>query len=159
MDIDLKLLHTGNVNSIDISGEYDIDSKYYENTDIIKLNTVSVNGDVTRQYDEDNELNDYIKCSIKGTMIIPDSISLEEIEYPFEIEYDDFLEENCKNSENTLEIFTFLWENIVLEVPLQFTKVRDLSKFHGDGWRLLSEDDKNLESNPFSDLLKDFEKE
>ena len=51
-----------------------------------------------------------------------------------------------------------MWENILLEVPLQFTKVRDLSKFHGDGWRLIREDE--LENNnPFSELLKDFEEE
>ena len=158
MEIDLKLLHSNNTNSIDISNSYEIDSSYYKDTDIIKLNKVDVKGKITRRENEDGELDDYVECTIKGSMIIPDSISLEELEYPFIIEYDDFLEENCKNNENTLEIFTFLWENIVLEVPLQFTKVSDLSKFHGDGWRLLSEEDKILENNPFSDLLKDFEK-
>ena len=158
MDIDLKLLHTGNVDSIDISGSYNISDDYYKNTDIIKLDNVIVSGSVVRKYNDDEELDDYIKCSIKGSMIIPDSISLEEVEYPYEIEYDDFLGENNKKSENILDIFAFLWENILLEVPLQFTKVSDLSKFHGDGWRLLSEEEKILENNPFSDLLKDFEK-
>ena len=75
------------------------------------------------------------------------------------IEYDDFLGENNKKSENILDIFQFLWENIVLEVPLQFTKVKDLSKFHGDGWKLISEEELNASHNPFSDLLKDFEEE
>ena len=159
MDIDLKLLHTGNVDSIDISGNYNIDEEYYKNTDIIRLDEVIVKGNVTRKYNDLEELDDYVTCSIRGSMIIPDSISLEEVEYPFDIEYDDFLGENNKKSENILDIFAFLWENILLEVPLQFTKVRDLSKFHGDGWRLLSEEDKTLENNPFSDLLKDFEKE
>ena len=159
MDIDLKLLHTGNVDSIDISGNYNIDKSYYENTDIIRLDEVKVEGSVTRKYNDLEELDDYIKCNIKGNMIIPDSISLEEVDYPFDIEYDDFLGKNNKKSENILDIFAFLWENILLEVPLQFTKVSDLSKFHGDGWRLLSEEDKTLENNPFSDLLKDFEKE
>ena len=159
MDIDLKLLHTGNVDSIDISGNYNIDEEYYKNTDIIRLDEVIVKGNVTRKYNDLEELDDYVTCSIRGSMIIPDSISLEEVEYPFDIEYDDFLGENNKKSENILDIFAFLWENILLEVPLQFTKVRDLSKVHGDGWRLLSEEDKTLENNPFSDLLKDFEKE
>ena len=58
-----------------------------------------------------------------------------------------------------LDIFQFLWENIVLEIPLQFTKVKDLSKFHGDGWKLVSEDELTTRNNPFSDLLKDFEEE
>ena len=107
-----------------------------------------------------DELENYINCTIKGIMTIKDSISLEPVEYNFETEYDDIIEENCKKSENTLDIFQFLWENIVLEVPLQFTKVEDLSKFHGDGWKLISEDDyKTSGNNPFSDLLKDFEEE
>ena len=159
MNIDLKLLHTGNVDSIDISGKYNLDKEYYKDTDIIKLDEVVVDGKVERKYNDDEELDDYVTCSIKGKMIIPDSISLEEVEYPYEIEYEDFLGENTKKSENILDIFEFLWENILLEVPLQFTKVRDLSKFHGDGWRLLSEEEKILENNPFSDLLKDIEKE
>ena len=92
-------------------------------------------------------------------MIIPDSITLENIEYPYEIEYDDYLEDNCKKNENILDIFQLLWENIVLEVPLQFTKVKDLSKFHGDGWKLVSEDELVKNNNPFSDLLKDFKEE
>ena len=89
-------------------------------------------------------------------MIINDSISLEEINYPYSIEYDDYLEDNCKKNENILDIFQFLWENIVLEVPLQFTKVSDLSKYHGDGWKLISEDDLEKRNNPFNDLLKEF---
>ena len=101
----------------------------------------------------------YVEAIIDGIMIIPDSISLEEAEYPFHIEYNDFYEENDKNNENTLDIFAFLWENIVLEVPLQFTKVSDLSKYHGDGWKLISEDERNLQNNPFSELLKEFDKE
>ena len=75
------------------------------------------------------------------------------------LEYDDIIDENCKKRENILDIFQFLWENIVLEVPLQFTKVDDLSKFHGDGWRLIDEDELNKSNNPFSDLLKEFDKE
>ena len=92
-------------------------------------------------------------------MEIPDSISLEKVCYPFCIEYDDIISESCKKNENILDIFQFLWENIVLEVPLQFTKVDDLSKFHGDGWKLISEDELSTRNNPFSDLLKDFDKE
>ena len=74
-------------------------------------------------------------------MIIPDSISLENIDYPYEIEYDDYLEDNCKKNENILDIFQFLWENIVLEVPTYFTEVKDFSKIQGDGWRLIREED------------------
>ena len=159
MEINLTSLHNNLIDELEIDNTYKIDKEYYKNTDIIYLSEVKIKGIITRKENEDNELDDFIECTITGTMIIPDSISLEEVEYPYNIEYSGFFEENSKKSENVLDILAFLWENILLEVPLQFTKVSDLSKFHGDGWRLLTEEDKNLENNPFSDLLKDFEKE
>lgn len=158
MEIDLSSLHSGVVDKVSITGNYKLDKDYYQNTDIISLGDISVVGDVFLKEDEDG-LKDYVKCQIKGVMIIPDVISLEEVEYPFTIDYDDFILENDIKSENLLDILGFLWENIVLEVPLHFTKVRDLSKFHGDGWSLISEDELINHDNPFSDLLKDFEKE
>ena len=159
MFIDLTLLNSNTVNEIDISNTYSIPESYYENTDIISLNNVLVKGKIKRIDNEEDESTLYIDAIIDGIMIIPDSISLEEVEYPFHIEYNDFYEENDKNNENILDIFAFLWENIVLEVPLQFTKVTDLSKFHGDGWKLISEEDRKHEANPFSELLKEFDKE
>ena len=161
MEIDLSLLHSSTVEKIDITNNYNIPMDYFKNTDILKLNNIKVTGNVYRdmsEYDE-GELVDYIKCKIEGQMIIKDSISLEPVEYPFLIEYDDILEENCKKNENTLDIFQFLCENIVLEVPLQFTKVDDLSKFHGDGWKLISEEQLVTTNNPFSELLEDFKEE
>ncbi len=155
MNIDLKLLHSNTVSEIDISGEYSIPHEYFEGFDVISVDNIKVDGFITK----DEEEEDKISCTIDGNMIIPDSISLEEVSYPFMIEYDDIIEENCKKDENTLDIFRFLWENTVLEVPLQFTKVDDLSKFHGDGWRLISEDELRQQNNPFSDLLKDYDKE
>ena len=161
MNIDYSLLVSGTKNEIDISNTYNISKEYFENTDVLALNEIEVNGKIYQGMSEDDpdELVEYIKCNIKGTMTIADSISLEPVEYPFSIEYDDIIEENCKKSENTLDIFQFLWENIVLEVPLQFTKVKDLSEFHGDGWKLISEDELKTSNNPFNDLLKDFEEE
>ena len=159
MNVDLSLLHVGNVSEIDISGVYSLSADYYQDTDILSLSDLLVKGRITEKENEEGQYADYISCTIKGKMILPDSISLEEVEYPFEIKYEDFLEENTEKSENTLDILAFLWENTVLEVPLQFTKVRDLSKFHGDGWKLIQEEELHQEKNPFHDLLKDFEKE
>ena len=154
MNIDLSLLHTNVEDRIDITGKYDIPKELYKNSDIKLLNDIDVEGYVYLNEEEEDSIN----CSIKGQMIILDSITLEEVEYPFSIEYDDIIPENSKKSENILDIFEFLWENTVLEVPLQFTKVDDLSKFHGDGWKLISEEELNTRNNPFSDLLKDYDK-
>ena len=128
---------------------------------IRKIENIKVTGKVymASSIDDADEEEDYIKAKIEGDIILTDSISLEPVSYPISIDFDDILEQNCKKDENTLDIFQFLWENIVLEIPLQFTKVKDLSKFHGDGWKLVSEDELNKSNNPFSDLLKDFEEE
>ena len=161
MNIDYSLLVSGSTKEINITNTYTIPKEYFENTDVLALNDIKVEGMIYQGISEDDpdELTEYIKCQISGEMTIADSISLEPVEYPFSLEYDDIIEENCKKSENTLDIFQFLWENIVLEIPLQFTKVKDLSKFHGDGWKLISEDELKSSNNPFSDLLKDFKEE
>lgn len=161
MNIDLTLLHNYSIDEIEINDKYSIPDSYFENSNVLELKNIEVCGKITLVASEDDyDLeSDYMKCTIKGTMKIEDSISLEPVDYKFEIEYDDYIEENCKTSENSLDIFAFLWENIVLEVPLQFTKVEDLESFQGDGWRLVSEEEATNSNYPFKDLLKDIEKE
>lgn len=161
MNIDLTALHSHVVDKVDITNIYTIPEDYFGTTGVKKLEDIKVDGYVYLSPSEDDieEEVDSINCKIEGNMIIEDSISLEPVQYPFSINYDDIIEENCKKNENTLDIFQFLWENIVLEVPLQFTKVKDLSKFHGDGWKLISEEELVSNNNPFSDLLKDFKEE
>ena len=141
MNIDLSLLYSNATDEIDISNVYSIPKKYITNSDVLALDNIEVKGIITK---EEDEL--YVKMQINGVMLLKDSISLEPVEYPFSLEYDDFLEENYKNYENTLDIFQLLWENIVLEVPLQFTKVKDFSEYKGDGWKLISEDELKKEN-------------
>ena len=162
MDIDLSLLHSQTIKEKDISGTYSIPKEYYFDPSVISINDIKLVGKVymAPSLDDIDELTDYIKADISGTIILQDYISLDPLEYPISIKYDDILEENCKKDENTLDIFQFLWENIVLAIPLQFTKVEDLSKFHGDGWRLISEDELDKpNNNPFGELLKDYKEE
>lgn len=161
MEIDLTLLHSGTTKEIDISNLYTIPKEYFSTTQVLEISNIKVEGKIYQaSSDKDEEkYQDYIQYKINGDIILEDSISLEPVNYPIFLEYDDVLEENCKKNENTLDIFQFLWENILLEVPLQFTKVKDLSKFHGDGWRLISEDEQKTSNNPFSDLLNNDKEE
>ena len=154
-EIDLTLLHTNSIDKIELDGRYDIPSEYYKDSDVLRLDPVDVRGSIIRETDD----IDYIDIDVNGTMYLQDSISLEEEKYPFSLKIEGNLEEFTTNLENTLEISSFLWENIVLEVPLKFTKVEDLSKFHGDGWKLVSEDEIASHNNPFKDLLKNEEEE
>lgn len=145
---------------LDFDGDYIINSdiiipsEYYKDSEIHDINHLHIAGKL--YYDSDHII--HVILEMAGNMVILDSISLDEVSYPFSIEYDDILEESYKNDENKLDLFEFLWENIVLEIPLRFTKVQDLSKFHGDGWKLISDEEIISSSNPFSDLLKNFDK-
>ena len=158
MNIDLNPLHNNRVSEIDISNTYNIPKEYIYEESVLEANNIVVNGKIyLKEIDENDYLDDYLECTIKGKIKVEDSISLEPIDLDIDIEYDDFIDENYKKDENTLDILRLLWENIVLEVPLQFTRVNDLSKFHGDGWKLISEEELKHSSNPFSELLKDFD--
>ena len=161
MNIDLTALHSHVVDKVDITNIYTIPEDYFGTTGVKKLEDIKVDGYVYLSPSEDDieEEVDSINCKIEGNMIIEDSISLEPVQYPFSINYDDKIEENCKKNENTLDIFSFLWENIVLEVPLQFTKVEDFSKFRGDGWKLVSVNELTENNNPFSELLDKMKEE
>jgi len=161
MNIDLTPLHANTKDRIDITNTYTLPTEYFGTTGVKKVENIKVEGYVYVAPSEDDleEEVDWINCKIEGKMELEDSISLEPVDYPFSIEYDEILEENCKKNENTLDIFSFLWENIVLEVPLQFTKVKDFSKFRGDGWKLVSENELTTNNNPFSELLEKMKEE
>ena len=73
-------------------------------------------------------------------------------------EIDEILDEFLKNNQNSIDILEILWQNIVLEIPLKYTKEEDLSKYQGDGWKLISEDEVKRD-NPFSILAENMKKE
>lgn len=153
--IDLSLLHSNSVEKIKIDEDIVFPSEYYDNTDIKGFSFVHVVGDIERSTDED----DFLNLDVSGEMLLLDSISLEEVPYPFSFKLSGSMKEILGNCPNTLAILELLWENIVLEVPIRFTKVEDFSKFHGDGWKLVSEEDNAHENNPFSEILKEFGEE
>ena len=104
-----------------------------------------------------------INCHFSGTMYINDSISLEIVPYDFEFDIEEKLEdlkENCQDcynfSKNTLDLIKVLWQNIVLEVPISYTKVID-ANLKGNGWELLNEEKKpdiDPRLKKLEDLLK-----
>ncbi len=162
--IDLNKLYDRNIDKIELNEEYTIPSELITDERIKSLTPVKVKGFINLVQDDDLDEQIYISCNITGTMMLEDSISLEEIPYDFSIDYDDYLEENLKNNENRLDIFPFLWENIELEVPIKYTKEKDLEKFHGNNWRVVSEEEIESresinENNPFKQLLDDYKKE
>lgn len=148
MDINLIDLYTGRKKEILIDEKVNIDKKYYENSDVKDIKDVVVKGRFFLDYE--NVVN--YELDVKGTFLLEDAISLEKVEYPFTSQIEDHLEENSKKIQNSLDLIEILWENIVLEVPLKFSKVEDLSQYKGEGWKMISEDDLKLKNNPFADL-------
>ena len=127
-----------------------INSEVEYDNNIHDLKDSSVSG---RIYINDaNEI--YLECLFKGKMIIEDSINLELIPYDFEVNIEENLDKINENyegvyafSKNTLDLKKILWQNIVLEVPISYSKVQD-AELKGDGWELTSEDKKTSEIDP-----------
>ena len=112
--------------------------KEFDKGDIKDLKNVHVNGYLTiSEYDE----LDY-NLTITGTMILEDSVTLEETEYDFESEADDSAgnyEKYLNKNRNLLDILPILLENIVSEVPIQIKKEGStLQNVSGNGWEFES---------------------
>jgi hypothetical protein len=110
----------------------------FDKGDIKDLKNVHVNGYLSiSEYDE----LDY-NLTITGTMILEDSVTLEETEYDFESEAEDSAgnyEKYLNKNRNLLDILPILWENIVSEVPIQIKKEGStLQNVSGNGWEFES---------------------
>ena len=137
---------------INIDNDINIPLELIEESDIRKLSNVHFTGSLSKLVDDTYELTG----TIKGTMIIPDNITLEDYTYDFTSEIEEKIEETRVNYQKTLDITEDLWQNILVEIPLYAVNDKNKSiKLEGDGWRLISEDDINTNSdnNPFKDLL------
>ena len=128
--------------------------EFYENTDIIRLEDIHVVGDVFYNLSDEIEAN----IRITGKMILKDAITLEEISNNLDIDIAEILEKTAKyykKEQNTLDKLEFLWENIVLEVPISLTKSSGIN-LKGEGWELNrdEEDDINPELAKLKDIFK-----
>lgn len=149
MIIDITVLNNSLKNYMDIDSSFTIPDEYFENTDIISLKDLNIKG-VVEKLDISFIT---VKAIVSGVMIIPDSISLEPIEYNFECEIDEEIENFDEKSSNLLDITDILWQNIILEVPLKLSNVENFNDYQGDGWKLVSEDSIEINTNnPFKEL-------
>lgn len=154
MFINLEELNSNVKDEILISSEVNFDKDLLSNSSIKDLKDVFVNGKIYK--DASDEF--VIEATVEGKMIIEDSISLEDVTYPFLINIDENIEEILQKDKNTIDIIPILWQNIVLEVPLRYTEVKDLSSYSGDGWKLISEEEVKS-NNPFLELKEKYKEE
>ena len=159
MKIDLSKLIYNNAYKLPVEGEIIIPDDMLVNTDIRRISPVKVIGYV---YNNEEELE--LSITIKGTMVLPCARTLKDVNYPFNIEINDVIGQNSDNSleinQNTLDIFPIVWQNILVDVPLRvLAPDAEEESIEGDGWRLITEDDKNEEIDPRLSKLKDYFKE
>lgn len=138
-----------NDKKIIIDNDVVINEELLSSSTIRRLENVHFSGTLSRLIDDTYELSGVLK----GTMILPDDITLEDYEYNFTSEIEEKIEETRINYQKTLDITEDLWQNILVEIPLKAVneKNKDL-KLEGDGWRLISEDDVKTSNNPLSSL-------
>lgn len=143
------------LNKLEINNkfEYDEDIEFnrelYHNDEIKDIKNTHLKGYIYYNSAEILEIN----LEVKGIMFVSDSVTLEPIEYPFNIKIDEeydlndgYFKEYYENDQNILDIMRVLWENIVLEVPMHLTNTKD-AKLEGVGWSLGSNED-NKEIDP-----------
>ena len=157
MKYDIKRLLSNIDSEVLIDTKYSFSKEELKGTDIISLDDVEITGKITK--DTLNNIN--ISLNINGVMILPCSITLVPVSYPFDINVDGNVEEMLeeigifdKKIENSLDILPIIWENILMEIPSKVVSpdAHDI-KLSGDGWKLITEDEKS--ENPELAKLKD----
>lgn len=149
-------LNTINESGIIVDQDIVFDEETYKTVLIKGLENVHVNGKI--YYSTTKEV--IFDGKVNGEMLIVDSNSAEVINYPFSCEINEILAEDSNisqelrsNNQNSLDLKEILWQNIVLEVPLNYSKTDKVSVTKGEGWELKSESEVNHTNNPFKDLL------
>nr|WP_281378210.1 YceD family protein [Catenisphaera adipataccumulans] len=103
-----------------------------------------------------------------GTFIVPDSISLEDLEvafdttsqvtYSFDPIEDDDDDEIIVVKKDTIDLNPEIFQAVLYEVPMSITRVPRDQYPKGDGWQVLSENDEPDEDeiDPRWEKLKEF---
>ena len=149
MEIDL--------NELNIKPQIDIDTKVtfkeedLKKAGILNMDKVPVKGEMFINLDE------YIlKLNISGKMVLPCNLTLEPVDYPFNIEIEENLNEIAKKKKKTIDILPIIWENILMEIPMKVVspKAKNM-KTKGEGWELItdSEEKGNNSLAKLKDLL------
>ena len=114
----------------------------YMETDIVNLNDVKIDGNMTMNDDEY-----FVNLNLSGIMTLNDSITYDLVPYEFNIKIEETLEKSIK----TLDLIEFLWHYIVLEIPLRYT-LHEGEYPLGDNFKVMSEEEYSKSNNPFNNF-------
>ena len=149
MEIDLSILNTKP--KIIIDTKVIFPKKDLEKAGILSMDEVEVKGDIT------SDLGEYfLNLNLKGKMVLPCSLTLEPVDFPFTLEIEENLNEmieNFKKNQKTIDILPIIWENILMEIPIRVTgKNSKALKTEGEGWSFVED---NPGTNNSLSKLKD----
>ena len=132
-----------NLNLLPIKFDDDIviDKSYFEKSSVKDIKNLHIKGIINYNLSDEVEIN----LNVRGIMLLEDANTLEPVEYPINIDINDNLDEIVsespyfyEKSKNTLDIIEFLWENIVLEVPISVSVSKSVT-LKGNGWELIND--------------------
>ncbi|MBQ1468254.1 MAG: DUF177 domain-containing protein [Solobacterium sp.] len=120
------------------------DAEFAGNSRINSVRDVHVSG--TGSFNIERDLF-YVTMRISGTMLVPDAITAEEIEYDFETEAEETYSFSAQDEEvrmavnDVIDLMPAAVDAILLEVPLQVTHADPEDYPSGDGWRIITEEE------------------
>lgn len=129
-----------NLNLLPVKLDEDIEfpKSFYENMGILDMTDFHVKGEIKYNLSDEVEVD----LQVTGKIHLQDAITLDSIIYPIDMKIEKNLndlegesEKFFEKSKNTLDKLEFLWENIVLEVPISVTN-NSGATLSGEGWEL-----------------------
>ncbi|MGL5978897.1 MAG: YceD family protein [Erysipelotrichaceae bacterium] len=147
----LKWSKTELLRSKDSTIEFD-DSISFEPATFAKVNHLRGLSDVTVSgnihYDLSNDLV-YVNLDIEGVMVVPCSITLEDVEYDFHtnslevFSFDkvDKDEDVHETKGDVVELLPVIFQLIIMEIPLKVVKPGLTEYPSGNGWEVVKEED------------------
>lgn len=147
MNIDLNILN--NKSKFNIDDKINFPKEDLKKAGILDLKEVNIKGEITVDFDEY-----LLNLNVKGEMVLPCSLTLEPVDYPFDIKIEENLNEIIKKTQKTIDILPIIWENILMEIPMKVVspKAKNM-KTKGEGWELIT--DSETQGNNSLAKLKD----
>lgn len=118
MNISLIKLFSRSADRLDINEEIVIPEEYYT-SDIKEISPVKLNGYL--YLDELDNLS--IDLNVQCDLTLKSSITLNDVDFPININIDDLEldDENNKKITNSIDLLPIIWQNILVEIPIRVT--------------------------------------
>ena len=160
MIIDVTRLNNGIENKIELKNEITLSEEILKTSSILSIKKLNITGTIEKDIE-----GYYINAILEGTIVLPDSLTLNPTDYQISTEINgniqELLEEigkNDKKVENTIDIFPIIWENILMEIPIRVENEESRNiELKGDGWKVITDEESsnlNPELQKLKDLLK-----